>query len=213
VEINKVYILDEYQHRTTCSIGACLFKGKEQSINDLFKCADVAMFQAKKAGRNGMQFFNESLQPKIEFDASLASDLQGALFNVELIPYYQAQVNDQHQLIGAELLLRWLHPKHGFISPDQFIPIAEESNLINTIGLSVLRHACRQIKAWQSDVNTQHLRVSVNISAHHFEQANFVDEVKAALKDADCPPQYLRLELTESLMQKNVNKLAHKIFR
>lgn len=210
-EINKIYTLDEYQHRTTCSIGACLFKGKELSINDIFKRADVAMFQAKKAGRNGMQFFNESLQPKIEFDASLASDLRGAQFNVELIPYYQAQVNEQHKVIGAELLLRWVHPKHGFIPPDKFIPIAEESNLINTIGLSVLRHACRQIKAWESQVATQNLRLSINISAHHFEQANFVDEVKAALHDANCPPHLLRLELTETLMQKNVVDLAHKM--
>tara|TARA_R110001606_G_scaffold395664_2_gene568542 strand:+ start:168536 stop:170893 length:2358 start_codon:yes stop_codon:yes gene_type:complete len=210
-EINKVYILEQYQHRTSCSIGVCMFQGKKLSINDIFKRADVAMFQAKKAGRNGMQFFNENLQPKIEFDASLASDLQGALFNVELVPYYQAQVNHQHEVIGAELLLRWIHPKHGLISPDKFIPIAEKSNIINVIGLFVLRHACHQIKAWQSEKSTQDLRLSVNISARHFGQDNFVDEVKAALNDANCSPHLLRLELTESLMQKNVDDLAHKM--
>lgn len=210
-EINTVYVLDQFQHRTSCSIGVCIFKGKELSINDIFKRADVAMFQAKKAGRNGMQFFNENLQPKIEFDASLESDLQGALFNVELVPYYQAQVNHHHKVIGAELLLRWFHPKHGLIPPDTFIPIAEKSNLINRIGLSVLRHACKQITAWQSEESTRYLRLSVNISARHFGQDNFVDEVKTALIDANCSPHLLRLEITESLMQKNIDDLAHKM--
>lgn len=211
VEINKVYMLDKYRHRTSCSIGICMFQANELAINEILKRADMAMFQAKKAGRNGMSFFNESLQPKIEFDASLASDLQGAKFNEELIPYYQAQVNHHHEIIGAELLLRWIHPKHGFISPATFIPIAEKSNIINTIGLSVLRHACHQIKAWQSKESTRNLRLSVNISARHFGHENFVDEVKTVLENVNCPPNLLRLELTESLMQTSVDDLADKM--
>lgn len=211
IEINKVFKLEQHQHRTSGSIGICMFQGKTLTINEIFKRADIAMFQAKKSGRNGMKFFNESLLPEIEWRASLANDLQGAPFNEELIPYYQIQVNDQHQIIGAELLLRWIHPKHGLISPTEFIPIAEKSNIINAIGLSVLRHACHQIKAWQSDESTQNLRLSVNISARHFGDENFVEQIKTVLSDANCPPHLLRLELTESLMQKNVDDLAHKM--
>lgn len=209
--INQVYILGEHEHRTSCSIGICMFQGKEFTANEVLKHADIAMFQAKKAGRNGMQFFNESLQPELEFRATLASDLRGALLNAELTPYFQVQVNQHHEVIGAELLLRWIHPKHGFISPAEFIPIAEESSLINSIGLWVLRHACQQIKNWQSDEITRYLRLSVNISARHFGQDNFVDEVKMALNDSNCPPHLLRLELTESLMQNNIDTLAQKM--
>lgn len=209
--INNVYLLGEHEHRTSCSIGICMFQGKELTANEALKHADIAMFQAKKAGRNGMQFFNESLQPELELRANLASDLRGALFNSELVPYFQAQVNQHHDVIGAELLLRWIHPQHGLISPAEFIPIAEESSLINTIGLSVLRYACRQIKAWQTEDTTRNLRLSVNISARHFGQDNFVDEVHMALSDANCPPNLLRLELTESLMQTNIDALAQKM--
>jgi diguanylate cyclase (GGDEF)-like protein/PAS domain S-box-containing protein len=211
--INQVYILGEHEHRITVSIGVCLFLGKELPADEILKRADIAMNQVKKAGQNGMQFFNESLQPELELRAQLNSDLHGAVFNIELIPYYQAQVNQNHEVIGAELLLRWNHPKYGFISPAEFIPIAEESNLINSIGLSILRHACQQIAAWQRNQSTRHLRLSINISARHFEHINFVDDVKQALADASCPPHLLRLELTESLMQANINELAHKMKR
>ena len=209
--MNEVYLLGEHEHRTSSSVGICMFEGSELTPDEVLKRADIAMFQAKKAGRNGMQFFNVDLQPKLELRASLASDLRGAELNVDLIPYYQAQVNHEHQVIGAELLLRWIHPSHGFIPPDDFIPIAEESRLINSIGKSVLRHACKQIKIWEAKDKTKNLRLSINISARHFGQNNFVDEVKEALSDSGCSPHLLRLELTESLMQKNIEDLSHKM--
>jgi len=208
--INNPYTLEQCEYRTSSSIGICLFLGEELTISEILKRADIAMFQTKQAGRNGMQFFDESLLPKIEFRASLESDLLGAVFNDELLPYYQFQL-DQQQVIGAELLLRWRHPRHGMISPAEFIPIAEESNLINTIGHSVLQHACWQIHEWQAHESTRHLRLSVNISARQFSQVNFVDQVTTALKDFNCPASLLRLELTESLMLKSVEDLANKM--
>jgi diguanylate cyclase (GGDEF)-like protein/PAS domain S-box-containing protein len=210
-EMNRVYLLGEHEHRTSSSVGISMFKGSDLSPDEVLKRADIAMFQAKKAGRNGMQFFNVDLQPKLELKASLASDLRGAELNVDLIPYYQAQVDQQHNVIGAELLLRWIHPKYGFIPPDQFIPIAEESRLINSIGKSILRHACQQIRLWESKEETNNLRLSINISARHFGQSNFVDEVKEALNESKCSPHLLRFELTESLMQQDIENLAYKM--
>jgi len=209
--INRPYTLENRDYRTSSSIGACLFLGEELDISEILKRADTAMFQAKQAGRNDMKFFDETLQPMIEFRASLESDLRGAEFNVELLPYYQFQVDQQQQVTGAELLLRWLHPVHGIISPLEFIPIAEESNLINEIGHSVLQHACKQINAWQAHENTRHLILSINISARHFSQVDFVEEVANALQSYNCPANLLRLELTESLMLKSVEDIADKM--
>jgi diguanylate cyclase (GGDEF)-like protein/PAS domain S-box-containing protein len=209
--LNQEYKLGGHAHRTSCSIGICLFEGDSLSVSEILKRADMAMFQAKKAGRNGLQFFNEELQPKLEYRASLASDLRGAEFNNELIPYYQIQVNDKNKVIGSEMLLRWEHPKHGLIAAGDFIPIAEESSLINTIGQSLINHACQQLKAWESNSYMNTIRLSVNISARHFGQANFVDEVKSALNSTMCSPNLLRLELTESLVQKNIDDLASKM--
>ena len=211
--LNQVFKLGKYEHHTACSIGICLFVGKTLSPDEIVKRADIAMFQVKKSGRNGVQFFSEELLPQLEYRASLASDLRAAVFNVELIPYYQAQVNHRHEVIGAELLLRWNHPRHGQISPGEFIPIAEESSLINAIGHDLIKHACHQIKSWQSDANTCNIRLSINISARHFAEASFVEEVKNALDEAQCPPHLLRLELTESLLQTNIEDLASKMQR
>ncbi len=209
--LNEEYKLAEHEYRTSSSIGICLFEGNTLSVSEILKRADMAMFQAKKAGRNGMQFFNEELQPKLEFRASLASDLRGAVLNDELIPYYQIQVDNHNKTIGAEILLRWNHPKHGLLSAGDFIPIAEESSLINSIGHSLIEHACEQLKRWERYEETRNLRLSVNISARHFGQANFVDDVKLAIEKTKCAPHLLRLELTESLVQKNVADLASKM--
>ncbi|MCW9048694.1 MAG: EAL domain-containing protein, partial [Gammaproteobacteria bacterium] len=209
--INLPYTLENRDYRTSSSIGACLFLGEELDSSEILKRADTAMFQAKQAGRNGMKFFDETLQPMIEYRASLESDLRGAEFNVELLPYYQLQVNQSQRIIGAEVLLRWLHPEHGMISPMEFIPIAEESNLINEIGHSVLQHACSQIKAWQAHESTRHLRLSINISARHFSQVDFVEEVAGAIQKFNCPAKLLMLELTESLMLKSVEDIADKM--
>ena len=211
--INKPFNFKHHEYRTSASIGICLFLGETLGVSEILKRADIAMFQAKKAGRSGMQFYDESLQPRLEFRASLESDLRGAKFNVELLPYYQIQVNHQKHVTGAELLLRWKHPKHGMISPDEFIPIAEESNLINIIGQSILLHACRQIQTWQDQERTRHLKLSVNISARQFNQDDFVDQVTNALKESGCPPSHLRLELTETLMLGSIDALVNKMLQ
>jgi|TARA_A100001518_G_scaffold4219_1_gene5830 EAL domain-containing protein (putative c-di-GMP-specific phosphodiesterase class I) len=120
-------------------------------------------------------------------------------------------VNHLHEPIGAEILLRWQHPKHGMISPAEFIPLAEDSDIINRIGTEVLQHACRQLAVWQQDPATANLVLSVNISARQFMQKNFVDTVLSSIETHQCSGSRLRLEITESLMLKNINELAIKI--
>ncbi|WP_289244734.1 GGDEF domain-containing phosphodiesterase [Methylophaga sp. UBA678] len=209
--ISDIYNIGNVQYRTSCSIGICTFQGETLSVNEVFKRADNAMFQAKSDGRSCFRFFDEALQPSIEFKASLENDLRDAVFNRDILPYFQPQVNHRHEPIGAEILLRWQHPKHGMISPAEFIPIAEDSDIINRIGTEVLQHACRQLAVWQQDPATANLVLSVNISARQFMQKNFVDTVLSSIETHQCSGSRLRLEITESLMLKNINELAIKI--
>lgn len=206
------FVLYDNEHNTSVSMGVCLFVGKDLTCNEILRRADIAMYQAKQAGRNGMEFFDEKLQPKLEYRAALAIDMQSATIGNELIPYYQAQVNQNNEVIGAELLLRWLHPRLGMISPAEFIPIAEESNLINSISYFVLQLACAQLRAWQEEESTKEMRLSINISARHFGQADFVDQIASTLQEYNCPPELLRLELTESLMLKSPDDIAEKMY-
>lgn len=209
--ISDIYNIGNVQYRTSCSIGICTFQGETLSVNEVFKRADNTMFQAKSDGRSCFRFFDEALQPSIEFKASLENDLRDAVFNRDILPYFQPQVNHRHEPIGAEILLRWQHPKHGMISPAEFIPIAEDSDIINRIGTEVLQHACRQLAVWQQDPATANLVLSVNISARQFMQKNFVDTVLSSIETHQCSGSRLRLEITESLMLKNINELAIKI--
>jgi diguanylate cyclase (GGDEF)-like protein/PAS domain S-box-containing protein len=209
--ISDIYNIGNVQYRTSCSIGICNFLGDTLSVNEIFKRADNAMFQAKSDGRSCFRFFDEKLQPSIEFKASLENDLRDAIFNRDIIPYFQPQVNHRHELIGAEILLRWQHPKHGMISPAEFIPIAEDSDIIHRIGTEVLQSACKQLAIWQNNPETAHLVLSVNISARQFMQKNFVETVLSSIETYHCSGSRLRLEITESLMLKNINELATKI--
>uniref|UniRef100_UPI0024E1DD1D putative bifunctional diguanylate cyclase/phosphodiesterase n=1 Tax=Methylophaga aminisulfidivorans TaxID=230105 RepID=UPI0024E1DD1D len=209
--ISDIYSIGNVQYRTSCSIGICNFLGDTLSVNEIFKRADNAMFQAKSDGRSCFRFFDEKLQPSIEFKASLENDLRDAIFDRDIIPYFQPQVNHRHELIGAEILLRWQHPKHGMISPAEFIPIAEDSDIIHRIGTEVLQSACKQLAIWQNNPETAHLVLSVNISARQFMQKNFVETVLSSIETYHCSGSRLRLEITESLMLKNINELATKI--
>ncbi|HEC73731.1 MAG TPA: EAL domain-containing protein [Methylophaga aminisulfidivorans] len=209
--ISDNYTIGNVQYRSSCSIGICTFVGNSLSVNEIFKHADNAMFQAKSDGRNCSRFFDEKLQPSIEYKASLESDLRNAIFGQDLVPYFQPQVDSTHTITGAEILLRWKHPKHGMIPPVEFIPIAEESDMINVIGKEILNAACQQLYKWQEIPDKQHLFLSVNISAKQFMQKNFVDSTLTIIDKNQCPANRLRLEITESLMLKNIDELALKI--
>jgi diguanylate cyclase (GGDEF)-like protein/PAS domain S-box-containing protein len=210
-ELNQTFILKNYECQAAASIGISLFLGHQESMEELFKHADVAMYQAKSAGRNAISFFDPQMQISLELRTALEVDLRQALSRQQFTLHYQIQVDSQHRVMGAEVLLRWHHPQRGFVFPDQFIPLAEESGLIVPIGLWVLQTACRQLKIWQGDPLFSQLTLSVNVSARQFRQAGFEKLVQRVLDESGANPQLLKLELTESLVLENVEETIEKM--
>ena len=209
--LNQPYQLAKHEYQSTVSIGVALFSNHRKSREDLLKHADIAMYQAKKAGRNTMRFFDPQMQANIDKRAALEADLRLALQEKQFKLYYQPQVYHNRQIIGAEVLLRWQHPERGLVSPLDFIPLAEETGLILPIGQWVLETACGQIKAWEDSIHTQHLHLSVNVSARQFYQSDFVEQVNQALKHSAINPDKLKLELTESLVLDDVADTIRKM--
>jgi diguanylate cyclase (GGDEF)-like protein/PAS domain S-box-containing protein len=210
-ELNQPFTLKDYKCLTTPSIGISLFHGHLDSMEDLFKHADVAMYQAKAAGRNAIRFFDPQMQTALDARAALEADLRHAIEKQQFRLYYQIQVDSLRRPLGAEVLLRWEHPERGFVFPDQFIPLAEETGLIVPIGLWVLETACTQLKAWQRDVLTRDLMLAVNVSAKQFRQTDFVAQVQRVLLESGANPSQLKLELTESIVLENVEDTIGKM--
>jgi diguanylate cyclase (GGDEF)-like protein len=209
---SEPFQLQNSKYRTTPSIGISLFYGDAYSEAEVLRRADIAMYQAKKSDNlNSIQMYDEELHPAIEMRATLENDLSFALQGNQLLLHFQVQVDEAQQPAGAEVLLRWQHPAMGLIPPDQFIPIAEESGQIVPIGQWVLMQACRQLKLWEGDPRTSHLRLSVNVSAVQFNQPDFVQTVKETVLQSGCNPGLIRLELTESLIVRNVEEIIGKI--
>jgi len=201
---NQPYQLAAHEYHSTPSVGATLFAGHRRTVDDLLKQADIAMYQAKKSGRNALRFFDPQMQESIKARALLEGELRKALDNQQFQLYYQIQVDSFQQSIGAEALIRWNHPERGLVPPLQFISLAEETGLIHPIGQWVLDVACAQLKAWQHEPMTRDLVLSVNVSAHQFHKADFVAQVQATLQRHAINPMLLNLELTESLLLNNI---------
>lgn len=178
----------------------------EQSVDDLLKHADSAMYQSKKAGRNTIRFYDPHTQATLVAHHEMETALRHALKNRELQLYYQMQVNSSGQPIGAEALLRWHHTKTGIVPPDQFIPLAEATGLIVPIGLWVLQTACEQLKQWQQSQTTCELVLAVNISVRQFRETDFVAQVRQTLTASGINPAYLKLEITESMIIDNIDE-------
>jgi len=198
-------------HYTTSSIGIVLFRGGDERPDDLLRYADSAMYQAKAEGRNTIRFYDPQMQAVIEARAALEDELRSALDKRQLRLYYQIQVDSLRRPLGAEVLLRWEHPARGLVSPAQFIPLAEETGMIVPIGLWVLETACAQLKAWQGNPLTRDLVLAVNVSAQQFRQADFVMHVQHALLASGAKPSHLKLELTESMVQENIDATIAKM--
>ena len=204
--LNQSYCLGTHERHNTPSLGITLFNENKLNPEELFKQADLAMYQAKKAGRNTMRFFDPQMQESINARSLIEAELLKALENHQFHLYYQIQVDSLRRPTGAEALIRWIHPERGMVSPSQFIPIAEESLLIVSIGGWVLETACTQLKEWKKSELSRDLVLSVNVSAKQFHQVNFVDEVKAAVERHDINPQQLKLELTESMLLEKIEE-------
>jgi diguanylate cyclase (GGDEF)-like protein/PAS domain S-box-containing protein len=193
-------------HHCSCSIGAVLFNSNAQTTDDLLKQAEIAMYQAKKAGRNTLRFFDPQMQASITARVELEAELRKAIEKQQFQLHYQIQVDSSHRPLGAEALIRWIHPERGMISPAQFIPLAEETGLIQPIGLWVLETACAQLKAWQQDAQTRDLILAVNVSARQFHQSDFVARVHDAVQRHAINPMRLKLELTEGMLLEDVEE-------
>lgn len=209
---SQPFELQNSKYRTAPSIGICLFLGDLLKEDEVLRRADIAMYQAKKSDNlNSIQMYDEAVHPAVEMRATLENELAFALQGKQLLLYYQVQVNELQQPTGAEVLLRWQHPTLGMIPPDQFIPIAEETGEIVSIGQWVLAQACQQLKHWSQSVHTARLKLSVNVSAIQFSQPDFVQMVKDTVLASGCDASNLRLELTESLIVKNIDEVIEKI--
>ena len=209
--LESTFALDGFAYRCTASVGITLFADRQQTLDDLLRQADLSMYQAKADGRNSLRFFNQEMQAAISERTALETDLAAALANDELTLHYQAQVNGDRRLIGAEALLRWQHRQRGQIAPSTFIPLAEANGLILPIGHWVLATACRQLASWADDPATARLTLAVNISARQLQQDDFVDRVLAAIDASGADPHRLKLELTESLLVANVEDAIAKM--
>ena len=211
IELNTPYQFHDFEYHSSSSIGVCLFRGNDLQIEDILKRADAAMYQSKRSGRNILQFFDPQMQAVLEARLSIDADLRQALARNQLKPYYQAQVDHQGRIVGAEMLLRWEHPQRGLVSPVEFIALAEETGLIVTIGRWLLDVACRQLKAWEKDEHAAHLRLSVTVSARQFRQPDFVEQVRQALETTQANPDRLKLELTESIVLEDIDGSIRKM--
>ncbi len=198
---SKPLKLDGEEFFVTTSIGISMYPDDGEDQETLIKHADTAMYLAKERGKNNFQFYTSSLDGLASRKMELENGLRKALEQNQFILYYQPQVElATGKMAGVEALIRWQHPERGMVAPNEFIPLAEETGLIVTIGKWVLRKACEQNKAWQNE-GLEPIPVAVNISVRQIQDDGFVDDVKQILKEVELDPQYLELEITESIMQ------------
>jgi diguanylate cyclase (GGDEF)-like protein/PAS domain S-box-containing protein len=209
--LNQPYRLGEADHHSGASLGLVLFHDHDHGVDELLKRADMAMYQAKGAGRNTLRFFDPAMQTAVEDRAALEKEFRRGLEQREFLLHYQLQVDRDGHVLGAEALVRWQHPIRGLTAPAVFIPLAEASGMILPLGQQVLEMACRQLADWQRDPATAHLSLSVNVSARQFRQSDFVARIHQVLDLTGAAPRGLKLELTESLMLEGVDGVIEKM--
>jgi diguanylate cyclase (GGDEF)-like protein len=210
-ELSLPYQLHTIEHNSSPSMGVSLFRGHQNSIDEVLKQADLAMYQAKSSGRNRVCFFDPAMQTEMELRAELEEDLRASVRRNQLELYYQMQVDDSARIIGAEALIRWNHPQRGMVSPAAFIPLAEEMGMILPIGDWVIEQACMMLRRWEMDAAMRHLVLSINVSPRQLGQTWFVDKVKDTLESYGIRPSRLKLELTESFILDDVEDAILKM--
>lgn len=203
--LKPVFQLSGQELHISSSIGIALFPQDGTDMTSLLQNADAAMYRAKEQGRNNYQFYTTTLNAQSSQRLVLENSLHSALERQEFVIYYQPQVNvDTGQIIQVEALLRWQHPKLGLVSPQTFIPLAEETGLIVPIGEWVLRQACRQWQHWHQ-IGLPDMRVAVNLSARQLQHPDLVATVTTLLQESQLPPSILELEITETAAMRDVD--------
>ena len=196
---SQPFILSLKEFFITCSVGVAVAPKDSDSAQNLLKNVDVALYHAKGLGKNTVSFYEPSLDTHIVTKMETQSELHTAIANGQFELYYQAQVDlDSDRIVGFEALVRWNHPEKGIITADKFIPLAEDTGMISSIGSWVLFQACRQLKEWQ-DMGFKDLTIAVNLSSRQFKDSDLVETVEAAIKEAGIHPEDLELEITESI--------------
>ncbi len=209
--MNMPFELTGKLHYSTPSVGIAMFSGQTQGVDELLKRADLAMYQAKSAGRNTFRFFDPDMQAAVALRSALEVDLRQGLERDELRLFYQPVVDETGHIQGVEALVRWQHPVRGMVSPADFIPVAEQTGLILPLGQWVLRVACEQLVSWSHSAQTFDLTMAVNISARQFRQPEFVAQTLAVLEQTGASAHLLKLELTESLLLNDVQDAIKKM--
>lgn len=208
---SKPYKLNNYELDVGVNIGICICPNDAQDMDFLKKGAKVALLRAKKDGKNKYKFYSSELDIQNYKECILRSDLHNAIENNQLRVYYQPIINIKtSEILGAEALIRWEHPDWGMISPDEFIPLAEETGLIIDIGKWILREVCKNYKQWLKN-NLPAIKVSVNFSGIQFLENNFVKNIKRIIDEFELEPKFLIMEITESVLLKNANKVLTDI--
>ncbi|MBN9626525.1 MAG: histidine kinase [Acidovorax sp. SCN 65-28] len=206
-QLRQPYELAGHEHHFTASIGVTLLTHQRDSVDEVLKQADMAMYRAKDAGRNTLRFFDPDMQQAVNRRALLETELHNGLRRAQFLLLYQPQVDSQGRVTGAEALVRWQHPVQGMVPPSEFIPLAEESGLILPLGHWVMETALRQQARWQQDPVFAHLSLAINVSARQFLQDDFVAQVLALVRQTGANPAQIKLELTESLLLDNVDSV------
>jgi EAL domain-containing protein (putative c-di-GMP-specific phosphodiesterase class I) len=205
--ISQPYIYDGMELRVTCSVGVVVYPDKNNSVHELLRYADTAMYQVKEKGRDSIEFFNEEMADKVSRQLTMEGDLHRALEEFQFELYYQPKINIQDgRVVGAEALLRWNHPTKGMISPVDFIPVLETSGMIIDVGQWVLETACQTLVKWDSDgLWKPDMKMSINISPRQFRRAAFVDDVISTLAKHPIPASSLDMEITEGIVIQRVD--------
>ncbi len=209
--LNQTYLLQSYSYHGTPSIGITLFGGQDACVDDLLKQADLAMYQAKGAGRNALRFFDPKMQTAVSARVVLETQLRLGIQENQFILYYQPQMDHRGRVTGAEALVRWQHPTRGLVFPAEFIPLAEQTELIIPLGSWILTTACQQLAAWTKNQETSHLTLAVNVSARQFSHADFVERVCATLERHRIGSGQLKLEITESILLDDIEGIIEKM--
>ncbi len=205
--------IDSQYHQMTVSIGVALFDGPETGADELIKRADMAMYEAKAGGRNAIRFFDHDIAVQLSQRVTLEADLNQALALQQFRVFFQPQYDSEGRMVGAEALVRWLHPQRGLVTPGHFIPLAEETGLILPLGQWVLEQVCQQIERWRGHPVLGELVISVNLCAHQLLQANFVESITSVLMATGADASRLQLELTESVLAHNIDDATDKMRR
>ena len=209
--VSNPYQLSDYSYTTSTSIGITLLTGDKLDVDELLKQADIAMYQAKKDGRNNARFFDPRMQTDVAAHAKLEQELKDAISNQQFRLFYQLQIDNRQRPFGAEALIRWMHPERGLVYPSDFMSQAEQSNAILAISQWLIDVTCAQLKSWEKSPFTQELTLSVNISEKQFYQQNFISQIADAVQRYDINPSLLTLELTESILFEDIAACITKL--